>query len=100
MQKKSLTNAKGEVRELLATDFHVMKPAREVLPAELLAVLPKRRRGERGAAKQPTKILTSVRFSPEVIDFFKAGGDGWQTRIDETLRQHILASQKRQRKVA
>jgi uncharacterized protein (DUF4415 family) len=100
MQKKSLTNAKGEVRELLAADFRTMKPAREVLPAELLAVLPKRRRGERGVAKQPTKILTSVRFSPEVIDFFKASGDGWQTRIDETLRRHVSASQKRQRKAA
>jgi uncharacterized protein (DUF4415 family) len=100
MKKKSLTNAKGEVRELLAADFRAMKPAREVLPAELLAVLPKRKRGERGQAKQPTKILTSVRFSPEVIDFFKASGDGWQTRIDETLRQHISTSQKRQRKAA
>lgn len=100
MKKKSLTNAKGEVRELLAVDFRAMKPAREVLPAELLAVLPKRKRGERGQAKQPTKILTSVRFSPEVIDFFKASGDGWQTRIDETLRRHISVSQKRQRKAA
>jgi uncharacterized protein YdaU (DUF1376 family) len=28
----------------------------------------------------------SLRISPEVIDYFKSTGDGWQTRIDETLR--------------
>ncbi len=35
------------------------------------------------------KVLVSVRYSPEVIDFFKAGGDGWQTRMDEVLKAHV-----------
>jgi len=35
--------------------------------------------------KKPCKILTTIRLSSEVIDAFKAGGEGWQTRIDAVL---------------
>lgn len=48
-----------------------------------------RARGQRGAQKEPTKIATAIRLSPEVIAFFKAGGKGWQTRVDEALREYI-----------
>lgn len=32
------------------------------------------------------KLLVSVRYSPEVVSFFKATGDGWQSRMDSVLR--------------
>ena len=35
------------------------------------------------------KVSTTIRLSPDVIDHFKAGGRGWQTRIDEALRDWI-----------
>ena len=47
------------------------------------------RRGKRGPQKAPTKKLVSLRLSPEVVEHFKAGGPGWQTRIDKTLREAI-----------
>lgn len=47
------------------------------------------RRGKRGSQKAPTKKLVSLRLSPEVIEHFKAGGRGWQTRIDGALREVI-----------
>jgi uncharacterized protein (DUF4415 family) len=47
------------------------------------------RRGKRGPQKAPTKKLVSLRLSPEVIEHFKAGGRGWQTRIDSALREAI-----------
>jgi uncharacterized protein (DUF4415 family) len=47
------------------------------------------RRGTRGPQKAPTKKLVSLRLSPEVVEHFKAGGPGWQTRIDETLVKAI-----------
>ena len=47
------------------------------------------RRGKRGPQKAPTKKLVSLRLSPEVIDHFRAGGPGWQTRIDGALREAI-----------
>ena len=45
------------------------------------------RRGRPPVAKP--KVSTTIRLSPEVIDYFKAGGRGWQTRIDEALRDWI-----------
>ncbi len=42
----------------------------------------------RGRPKSETpKVSTTIRLSPEVLDHFRAGGPGWQTRIDETLRK-------------
>ena len=35
------------------------------------------------------KVSTTIRLSPDVIHHFKAGGHGWQTRIDEALREWI-----------
>lgn len=36
-----------------------------------------------------TKVRVGIRLSPEVLNHFKASGDGWQTRIDSALRQYI-----------
>ncbi len=42
----------------------------------------------RGRPKSETpKVSTTIRLSPEVLDHFRAGGPGWQTRIDDTLRK-------------
>lgn len=36
-----------------------------------------------------TKVSTTIRLSPEVIETFKATGNGWQTRIDLALKDWI-----------
>ncbi len=36
-----------------------------------------------------TKVPVSIRLSPDVLAHFKAGGPGWQTRIDATLSRAI-----------
>lgn len=48
-----------------------------------------RRRGERGPQKAATKERVSLRLSPEVVDYFKAGGSGWQTRLDQALKEYV-----------
>lgn len=48
-----------------------------------------RSRGKRGPQKAPRKVATAIRLSPEVIEFFKSGGSGWQTRMDEALREYV-----------
>ncbi len=47
------------------------------------------RRGRPPVARP--KVSTTIRLSPEVIDHFKAGGRGWQTRIDAALRDWIAS---------
>lgn len=44
----------------------------------------------RGRPQSPgKKLLVSVRYSPEVIAFFKSSGDGWQARMDSVLREYV-----------
>ncbi len=45
------------------------------------------RRGRPPLAKP--KVSTTIRLSQDVINHFKAGGRGWQTRIDAALREWI-----------
>jgi uncharacterized protein (DUF4415 family) len=35
------------------------------------------------------KEAVSIRLSPDVLRHFRAGGPGWQTRIDEVLRDWV-----------
>lgn len=39
--------------------------------------------------RKPNKQAVSIRLSPDVLAAFRATGKGWQTRIDEALRQHL-----------
>jgi uncharacterized protein (DUF4415 family) len=65
-----------------------MRPAREVAP-ELIA-LQEHLRKQRGRPKSVNpKIATQIRLSSEVVEFFKAQGRGWQTRIDAVLRDVV-----------
>jgi uncharacterized protein (DUF4415 family) len=50
-----------------------------------------RRPGQRGPGKRAKKVLLSVRYSPEVVAFFKATGEGWQTRMDEALKEWMAS---------
>jgi uncharacterized protein (DUF4415 family) len=43
------------------------------------------------------KVQQSLRLSPEVIEHFRAGGPGWQARIDEVLRRHVAGEARRER---
>jgi uncharacterized protein (DUF4415 family) len=45
------------------------------------------RRGRPPAAVH--KVSTTLRLSPEVIEHFRSGGAGWQTRIDEALKRVV-----------
>src|SRR6186713_1190839 len=38
------------------------------------------------------KVSTTLRLSPEVLEHFRAGGPGWQTRIDEVLKRVVARS--------
>jgi uncharacterized protein (DUF4415 family) len=67
-------------------DFARARPPQEVLPPDVLAQFPNTSRG-RGPQKGPTKVAVSIRLSREVIERFKAGGPGWQSRIDQALRK-------------
>lgn len=35
------------------------------------------------------KVALTVRYDADIIDAFKAGGDGWQTRMNHALRDWL-----------
>jgi uncharacterized protein (DUF4415 family) len=43
----------------------------------------------RGSPKSSAKQPISIRLSPEVLDWFRSTGAGWQTRIDRVLREYV-----------
>ena len=57
-------------------------------PKQLQAMVPmKALRGRPKSAQK--KLLLSVRYSPEVVAYFKSTGQGWQSRMDGVLRQYV-----------
>lgn len=78
-----LTDADGEVRELTADDFKNASTFSD-LPESLQNAL----RG-RGKQQAPTKVSTTVRFDADVIAAFRATGNGWQTRMNDALKEWL-----------
>lgn len=83
---KSLTTPEGELREDLSDEeLSRFRPSAEVLPETVFARLS---RGGRPVSDNP-KILTTVRFDAEVLAAFKATGRGWQTRMNDALKEWL-----------
>jgi uncharacterized protein (DUF4415 family) len=88
--RKPLTNADGEVRELTAQDAAQAVPFSALPEAErtmLLSIQKERRK--RGPQKSPRKVPISIRLSPDVAEGLRATGEGWQRRADEVLRSWL-----------
>jgi uncharacterized protein (DUF4415 family) len=63
-------------------------------PRQLAAMVPIR--ALRGRPKSDNKkLLVSVRYSPEVVAYFKSTGDGWQSRMDGVLRKYVERHSRR-----
>ena len=62
--------------------------AQPLTPKQLKAMVPIR--ALRGRPKSENKkLLVSVRYSPEVLAYFKSTGEGWQSRMDGVLRKYV-----------
>ena len=72
-------------REILERD------AARDLNAELLESIADIHAGNVRVTVMPeqTRSLVLVPHSPEVVEYFKAAGAGWQTRMDEALKEWI-----------
>lgn len=66
--------ADADVPELTEDQIKRMRPFKEI-------VAEKRR-------KTP-KELVSIRYDADVLEYFRAEGSGWQTRINDVLRDYV-----------
>lgn len=70
--------------ELTGDDFARMKPASELTPH-----IVERAARRRGPQKAPTKERITIRLDADIAAHFRATGPGWQTRLNDILRQAI-----------
>ena len=68
-------------------DFNRARPAVEVVPH-----IVEEYNRTRGKQKTPTKERISVRLDSDLTAHFRAGGKGWQTRLNDTLRRAVFGS--------
>ena len=66
-------------------DFALARPLNEVLAEH---GFPPIGRPKAAVTKQPVNL----RLDPDIIAYFKAGGAGWQTRINAVLSKHVKAA--------
>ena len=91
-EKKARSRApRNESPEMTAADFARARPMREVMPDVVEAM--KRGRG-RPKVEHP-KQRVSLRLDPAVVKAFKATGEGWQGRINDTLARAVMRQSKR-----
>jgi len=74
--------------EWTEVDFARGRPAGEVLPAQVVAAFGKPR-GRPPGSTTSNKSQVSLRIDNDVLEWFRAGGAGWQSRINEALRKVI-----------
>jgi uncharacterized protein (DUF4415 family) len=68
--------------------------AQPLTPAQLKAMVPTRALRGRPPLESK-KQLVSIRYSPEVLAYFKSTGDGWQSRMDSVLKEYIAKRSRR-----
>lgn len=44
----------------------------------------------RGPQRSPRKIPVSIRLSADVVSSLRSSGAGWQARVDDILRKHLV----------
>lgn len=67
-----------KVRRKNAVVSHSLPELREKLAAR-----------RRGVQKAPTKVPTTIRFDADVLAELKASGRGWQTRVNDAVRDWL-----------
>lgn len=64
--------------------------ARPLTDEEWETVKPTLRRG-RPPGQRALKVPTTIRFDADVLAALKAGGPGWQTRVNDAMREWLKA---------
>ena len=62
-------------------------PAKEFFSPEVYAQLCAMR--QRGPKDKPLKVPTTIRFDADVLTALRASGKGWQTRVNDAVRDWL-----------
>lgn len=84
MSKKFIRNSKAEEQEIAR---HAREDGTEFTDAELVRCTRFAKVGR--PPKNNPKRSTTIRFDPDVLDAFQSSGPGWQTRMNNALRDWL-----------
>jgi uncharacterized protein (DUF4415 family) len=89
MKKKStkLTTKAGDALPVTRKVAEGMRPMRELAP-EMVERFQKERR-KRGRPMGRNKSVVSMSLDKDILDMLRAGGAGWQTRVNDLLRAAV-----------
>ncbi len=91
MKKRFIRNT-GEEERIIA--MHAKEDGTELSDAELaefkpITMFPEQMAKIGRPVKENPKQSTTIRFDADILEAFKAGGKGWQTRINDALRDWL-----------
>ncbi len=91
MKKRFIRNTETEEQ---AIKVHAKKDGTELTDAQLAAFksiegFPEQAAKVGRPVKESPKQATTIRFDADILEAFKAGGKGWQTRINDALRDWL-----------
>lgn len=85
-REEAIAAAKAYAESLsVEEDAALTKAALDDPDTVLITELSRRKPGRPLA--DSTKTPVSIRLSPDVVDYFRSSGPGWQSRIDDVLRK-------------
>ncbi len=85
-----------ENAEVTSAELRRARPAKDVLP-ELIgetAAQEVLRRSRGRPPKQDRKVNQTLRIDPDVLEAYRQEGQGWQTRINQLLRDNMPKHQR------
>ena len=85
-----------ENAEVTRAELRRARPAKDVLP-ELIGETAAQeilRRSRGRPPKQDRKVNQTLRIDPDVLEAYRQEGQGWQTRINQLLRDHMPKHQR------
>ncbi|MFN4087850.1 MAG: BrnA antitoxin family protein [Alphaproteobacteria bacterium] len=85
-----------ESPEWTAASVKTARPALDVVSEGFGAhVADGLRRGRGRPAKSDRKVNQTLRLDADVLEAYRRSGKGWQTRINQLLREHMPGEQER-----
>lgn len=78
-----------DIPEATEDDFKRARPISDFPQLQEALENARARRGQRGPQRAETKDRVGLRLDREVVDYFRATGPGWQSRINDILIEHV-----------
>lgn len=95
-QKPRATRPDADNPEWTSEDMAKARPAADVLPGLIgaKAAVELLQRGKGRPPKEDHKVNQTIRLDPDVLEAFRNEGKGWQSLINQVLRQNMPKHQK------